>query len=43
MGFFGFSSKKEVAEKEKMAREAERKSVLQKQQEDLANLYLLVP
>lgn len=38
MGFFGFSSKKEVAEKEKMAREAERKSVLQKQQEDLANL-----
>lgn len=38
MGFFGFSSKKEVAEKEKMAREAERKSVLQKQQEDLSNL-----
>lgn len=34
MGFFGFSSKKEVEEKERLAREA----VLQGQQTDLANL-----
>ena len=38
MSFFGFSSKKEVAEKERMAREAEKQAVLQGQQENLANL-----
>lgn len=38
MGIFGFSSKKEVAEKERLAREAEKRSVLQGQQTDLSNL-----
>ena len=38
MSFFGFSSKKEVAEKERLAREAEKRSVLQGQQTDLSNL-----
>lgn len=38
MSFFGFSSKKEVAEKERLAREAEKRAVLQGQQTDLSNL-----
>ena len=38
MSFFGFSSKKEVEEKERLAREAEKQRVLQGQQTDLANL-----
>lgn len=38
MGLFGFSSKKEVKEKEKQAREAERREVLQGQQSSLSNL-----
>lgn len=38
MSFFGFSSKKEVEEKERLAREAEKRSVLQGQQNDLSNL-----
>lgn len=38
MSIFGFSSKKEVAEKERLAREAEKQAVLQKQQSDLSNL-----
>ena len=38
MSFFGFSSKKEVEEKERQAREAEKQRVLQGQQQDLANL-----
>lgn len=38
MSFFGFSSKKEVAEKERLAREAEKRFVLQGQQTDLSNL-----
>lgn len=38
MSIFGFSSKKEVAEKERLAREAEKRSVLQGQQSDLSNL-----
>lgn len=38
MSFFGFSSKKEVEEKERLAREAEKRAVLQKQQTDLSNL-----
>ena len=38
MSFFGFSSKKEVAEKERLAREAEKQSVLQGQQTDLSNI-----
>ena len=38
MIFFGFSSKKEVEEKERLAREAEKRAVLQKQQTDLSNL-----
>ncbi len=38
MSFFGFSSKKEVEEKERQAREAEKRAVLQSQQTDLSNL-----
>lgn len=38
MSFFGFSSKKEVAEKERLAREQGGKAVLNKQQSDLSNL-----
>ena len=38
MSIFGFSSKKEVKEKERMAREAEKRAVLQGQQTDLSNL-----
>lgn len=38
MGFFGFSSKKEVEEKERLAREAEKQKVLQGQQTDLSNI-----
>ena len=38
MGIFGFSSKKEVEEKERLAREAEKQAVLQGQQSDLSNL-----
>ena len=38
MSFFGFSSKKEVAEKERLAREAEKRAVLQGQQTDLSNI-----
>lgn len=38
MGFFGFSSKKEVEEKEKQAREAGKNSILRGQQADLSNL-----
>lgn len=38
MSFFGFSSKKEVEEKERLAREAEKQAVLQGQQTDLSNL-----
>ena len=38
MGFFGFSSKKEVEERERLAREAEKQRVLQGQQTDLSNL-----
>ena len=38
MSFFGFSSKKEVAEKERLAREAEKQRVLQGQQSNLSNL-----
>ena len=38
MSFFGFSSKKEVAEKERLAREAEKQRVLQGQQTDLSNI-----
>ena len=38
MSIFGFSSKKEVEEKERLAREAEKRAVLQKQQIDLSNL-----
>ena len=38
MGFFGFSSKKEVEEKERLAREAEKQRVLQGQQTDLSNI-----
>ena len=38
MGFFGFSSKKEVEEKERLAREEEKRNVLQGQQTDLSNL-----
>ena len=38
MSFFGFSSKKEVEEKERLAREAEKRAVLQGQQTDLSNL-----
>lgn len=38
MSFFGFSSKKEVAEKEKLAREAGKEAVLQGQQTNLSNL-----
>ena len=38
MGFFGFSSKKEVEEKERLAREAEKQRVLQGQKTDLSNI-----
>lgn len=38
MSFFGFSSKKEVEEKERLAREAEKQRVLQGQQSNLSNL-----
>jgi hypothetical protein len=38
MSFFGFSSKKEVEEKERLARETEKRAVLQGQQTDLSNL-----
>lgn len=38
MSFFGFSSKKEVEEKERKAREAEKQRVLQGQQSNLSNL-----
>ena len=38
MGLFGFSSKKEVEEKERLAREAEKRAVLQGQQNNLSNL-----
>lgn len=38
MGFFGFSTKKEVEEKERLAREAEKQRVLQGQQADLSNI-----
>ena len=38
MSFFGFSSKKEVEEKERLAREAEKQRVLQGQQADLSNI-----
>ena len=38
MSFFGFSSKKEVEEKERKAREAEKRAVLQGQQTDLSNI-----
>ena len=38
MSIFGFSSKKEVEEKERLAREAEKRAVLQRQQTDLSNL-----
>ena len=38
MSIFGFSSKKEVEEKERLAREAEKRAVLQGQQTDLSNL-----
>jgi hypothetical protein len=38
MSFFGFSSKKEVAEKERLAREAEKQRLLQGQQSNLSNL-----
>lgn len=38
MSFFGFSSKKEFEEKERLAREAEKQAVLQGQQSDLSNL-----
>jgi hypothetical protein len=38
MGFFGFSTKKEVEEKERLAREAEKQRVLQGQQTDLSNI-----
>lgn len=38
MSFFGLSTKKEVEERERMAREASKRSVLQGQQSDLANL-----
>lgn len=38
MSFFGLSSKKEVEEKERLAREAEKRAVLQGQQTDLSNL-----
>ncbi len=38
MGLFGFSSKKEVEERERLAREAEQQRVLQGQQTSLSNL-----
>ena len=38
MSFFGFSSKKEVEERERLAREEEKRRVLQGQQTDLKNL-----
>ena len=38
MGLFGFSTKKEVEEKERLAREAEKQRVLQGQQANLSNL-----
>lgn len=38
MSIFGFSSKKEVEEKERLAREAAKRAVLQGQQTDLSNL-----
>ena len=38
MGFFGFSSKKEVEEREHLARQAEKQRVLQGQQSDLSNI-----
>lgn len=38
MSIFGFSSKKEVEEKERLAREAEKQRVLQGQQSNLSNL-----
>lgn len=38
MSIFGFSSKKEVEEKERLARQAEKQRVLQRQQTDLSNL-----
>lgn len=38
MGLFGFSTKKEVEEKERLAREAEKQRVLQGQQTDLSNI-----
>lgn len=38
MSIFGFSSKKEVEEKERLARQAEKQRVLQGQQTDLSNL-----
>ncbi len=38
MSFFGFSSKKEVEERERLAREVEKRRVLQGQQTDLKNL-----
>jgi len=38
MGLFGFSSKKEVEERERLAREAEKQRVLQGQQTSLSNL-----
>jgi len=38
MSFFGLSTKKEVAEKERLAREAEKRAVLQGQQTNLSNL-----
>ena len=38
MGLFGFSSKKEVEERERLAREAEKQRILQGQQTSLSNL-----
>lgn len=38
MSFFGFSSKKEVEEKERLAREAGKRAVLQSQQSSLSNI-----
>ena len=38
MSFFGFSSKKEVEEKERLAKEAGRRAILQSQQSSLSNI-----
>lgn len=38
MSFFGFSSKKEVEEKERLAREAGKRAILQSQQSSLSNI-----